>query len=183
MDITLHLPVRSYVYKYCRTVFGDAGKPFDYFKLNMNLKECKMLHALLERTPNRYEKYRQNEAVLNILIPTRIAIGKGCYLSQESIDIFNDYIKDVIMDQIVFFQTGIATKVGLKAIDKITIHQYQADKKIRVLRIKPEAAEKFYWQKSIIYDILAKYDITEDELSFDSIVKHLQRRCNFQLSA
>lgn len=174
MDVTLHLPVKRFVLKYCDKRFCKDTAFGRSWRLNMREKEAKFLWALLERTPNRYEKYAPDEAKLHILVPSNIACQRGAYLSQESIDLFNEYIKQCIVDEISTFHTGIKCKMGLKMIDKVTLNQYQAER-TRVLRITPGEAHKFFWQKSMIYDFLAQYDITEDEISAESIVKHLQR--------
>jgi hypothetical protein len=153
------------------------------WRLNLRDKEAKFLYALLERTPDRYEKFQPGEEELYIRVPSKIAYSKGAYLSQQSIDLFNEYIKQCIVDEILMFHTGIATRIGLKMIDKVTVNQYQANCKVRVLRVASSEAQKFFWQKSIISDILAKYDITEEEISTDSIVKQLQRHTPAHYSA
>jgi hypothetical protein len=183
MDQTLHLPVRSYVYKYCQKVFSKPGATFTGWRLDTNLKEGKMLYAMLERAPDRYEKHKTSLHYLNVTIPTRIIGLKGCYLSPESVELFNDYVKQLILEEILSFETGIRSRIGLKAIDKVTINQYQQDRSVRVLRIKPREASKFFWQKAIISDVLAKYDITEDEISSESITKTIQRSVNYRYSA
>lgn len=182
MDVTLHLPVRRYVYKYCCKLFSEPGKPYDW-RLTKHPKEGLVIYALLERTPHRYEKPVVNEAMLNIFIPSNISRTKGWYIPQEGIDAFNEYIRQVIMDEILQFHTGIQSQIGLKAIEKVTCTQYLADKRCRVVRLLPKEAKNFFWQKSIIYDILKKYDITEDDMSFDSVVKHLQRYGNYKVAA
>lgn len=177
MDVTLHVPVRRFVLKYCTTVFGDP------WKLSTRWKEGMMVHAMLERMPHRYEKYHSDECILSLKISSKIACSKGVYLSQVSVDTFNDYIKQVIMDEILLFHTGIQTQIGLKAIDRVSVNQYMENKRIRLLRIEPQEAKKFFWQKSIIHDILNKYSITEDDLSTDSVVKYLQRYSRADVSA
>lgn len=182
-DVILHVPVPGYVYKYCRKVFGEKGTVFNYWRLTVHHKEGKVIYSMLERVPYRYEKYERNQCILPILIPSKMARTKGCYLTQENINIFIDYVKDVILEEIVFFHSGIQSRLGIKTIDKFTVDQYYSDKKIRVLRLRRSEAHKFFWQKNIISDILARYDITEDEISYDSIVKHLQRHSPFHYSA
>ncbi|QTE38512.1 hypothetical protein J3L18_05390 [Mucilaginibacter gossypii] len=169
MDVTLHIPVRRYVFKYCKTLFGDP------WRLTTRHKEGIVLHAMLKRMPHRYEKYHRDDEILSLQIPAKIVCQKGVYLTQEDIDAFNDYIKQVILDEIFQFHTAIQSRVGLKAIDKVSVNQYMADKRVRLIRLQPAEATKFFWQKQIITDILSKYDITEDDLSSDSVVKHLQR--------
>ena len=183
MDIALLPHVKSYVFKYCNKLFCKESRFGPAWRLNLRDKEGKFLYALLERTPDRYEKFSTIGDQLYILIPSKIAYTKGAYLSQASIDLFNEYIKQCIVDEIQQFHTGITTRIGLKMIDKVTVNQYQADNKIRVMRVASSEASKFFWQKSMISDILAKYDITEDEISTDAIVKHLQRHTPAHYSA
>lgn len=183
MDIALLPHVKSYVYKYCTKLFCKTTQFGPTWRLNLRDKEGKFLYALLERTPDRYEKFTTTGEQLYILVPSKIAYSKGAYLSQQSIDLFNEYIKQCIVDEILLFHTGIATRIGLKMIDRVTVNQYQADNKIRVMRVASSEAQKFFWQKSMISDILAKYDIVEEEISTDSIVKHLQRHTPAHYSA
>jgi hypothetical protein len=183
MDVTLHVPVRLYVYKYIMHVFGEKGAPFNYWRLNTSSKEGMTLYSMLERMPDRYEKYRPDDIELDIRIPGKIRQRKGPNLSQASVDMFNDYIKQLIMDEILQFHTGINTRIGLKAIDKVTISHYVGNKVARVQRLQTTEAKNFFWQKSIITDILMKYDITEDEISSESVAKYLQRYSTFRYSA
>lgn len=171
--------VPSYVYKYCSAMFGKQ------WRLSMRNKESRVLYAMLERSPYRYEKYikRKGYCELNIRVPAKMQCMKGGWLSQESIDLFIEYVHQLILDEITLFHTGIKTQIGLKAIDRVALNQYLADRKVRVIRVKPTEAAKMFWQKNIIYDILRKYDITEDDLTYDSIVKHLQRNSPAQVSA
>lgn len=177
-DMTIHMPVPRYVLKYCHKLYGGSN-----WRLSTRTKESKVLYAMLERAPDRYEKERKDQCKMHVLIPAKIVKEKGCHLSNESIELFIDYIKQVIMDEILQFHTGIHYRIGLKAIDRVAVNQYMAEKKVRLMRIRPDEAHKFFWQKSMIYDILQKYDITEDEITYDSAVKHLQRHSPAQYSA
>ncbi|WP_432328893.1 hypothetical protein ACRQ5D_10800 [Mucilaginibacter sp. P25] len=183
MDFTLHVPVPTFVYKYISKIFRDPKKEFYDWRLSTHLKEGKFVYALLERSLCRYEKMKPNEIILPITIPHDMATRKGVFIPQESVDLFIGFIKQVIMDEVVLFHTGIKARQGLKEIDKVSINQYMADDKVRLLRINTKEAEKFFWQKAIVKDVLAKYDITEDEISAESVVKYLQRHSQFHYSA
>jgi hypothetical protein len=183
MDFTLHVPVPTYVYKYISKIFGNPKKDFYDWRLSTHLKEGKFVYALLERAPYRYEKMKPNETILPITIPGDIAFRKGVYIPQDSVDLFIGFIKQVIMDEVILFHTGIKCRRGLKDIEKVSLNQYMADDKVRLLRIDTKEAEKFFWQKAIVTDVLAKYNITEDEISADSVVKYLQRHAHYHYSA
>ena len=176
--IILPVPVRRYVLKFITQKYGLAeGEPWRIG--TRGGKERIFMYSLLERTPNRYEKYRKSEAVLMIAIPLRIYFKRGSFLSQESIELFNSYIQAALLDEITLHYFGVKAGIGLKKCPRVvtTVHR-SADGHERNKRIPASQGTRFFAQDATIYDILGKYDIGENDLTLDSILKHVNRRAN-----
>ncbi|MHB8209113.1 hypothetical protein [Mucilaginibacter sp.] len=172
MDVILRVPVKRFVLKYITAKF--KLQPGEAWRIGRLGKENTIICCLLERTPNRYEKYLKNEAILDIIIPENINLKKGAFLSQDSINVFTGFIKDSLLEEINLYYFGIKNGQGLKRCEKVVAIVHKEDK-VKQVRLKTEEGKKFYAQNNTIYDILEKYNITPSDLTFDSIVKHIQR--------
>lgn len=175
MAITLHVPVPRYVAKYIRVKFElKEGEPWKVLTRGI---ENKMLSSLLEATPNRTEIYRKNQVMLDIYLSDWIYLTKGGFLSQESIDDFCDFIKQRIQEEITMHCQGLRYGIGLKKVDKVVTNISPQPGHIRVRRIPTQEGVRFFSQKETINDIFEKYQITDADLRFDSVLKHVQRQC------
>jgi hypothetical protein len=101
MDVVLRVPVRSFVYKYITAKYG------------------RLLQEFLARTPNRYERYAKNEKILEIIVPSKIMLTKGAYLSQSKIDSFIDIIYADFLNEIEGFYTAVTSGLGIKRCHKV----------------------------------------------------------------
>ena len=169
MDIVLRVPVKTFVYKYITAKYGSP------WHLNSKCKDGRMLQEFLERAPHRQEKYASNQKILEIVIPSRIFMQKGCFLSQARINAFIEIIHQDLMNEINNFYSAITDGIGLKKYNVVRVDLHEPGQKIKTRRLQPSVAPKFFEQREIIYDVLKKYDITEDDLTFDSLKKHLYR--------
>jgi hypothetical protein len=174
MDVVLNVPVRRFVFKYIRAKYNLApGMPW---RVATRGKESIAIYGLLERAPNRYEQYKKNEVILQIKIPSWLLKEKGCFLSQKSIELFTNFIQDEIIDEITMYYFGVKNGIGLKRSEKVVTTVFRSkDDTERTRRIPTSQGSRFFAQDATIYDILKKYDITEEDLTFASVVKHLQR--------
>lgn len=169
MDITLHVPVRRFVYKYITAKYGKV------WRVRTRGKENLMLTSLLERAPDRYEKYKKNEVMLEIFIPSRLNLLNGNFLSQDSLDTFTHFIHDLLLDEITLYYFGIKNGIGLKKSEKVVTTVYEHDNKIKTRRTPVKNGKNFYAANETVYDILKVYNISDADLTFDSIIKHMQR--------
>jgi hypothetical protein len=170
MDVVLKVPVRSFVYKYLTSKYGNP------WRINSRYKDARVFQYLLARTPNRYDKFiTKDMVILDVVIPTQIHLKKGSYLSQECIHELHEIINDNIMHEIETFYRGVTTGLGLKDCNKVRVIVNENTERFQERRIDTREAFRFFAQKQIIYDILKKYDITEEDLTYDCVVKRLQR--------
>lgn len=167
MQIVLEIPVKRYVLNYIENKYGSP------WIISKRFKEGRMLINLLNRAPNRYEKYRSSDSLLKIKLLTDTINDQGCYLTPKNIDEFCEFIKQCILDDIVNYSLFIKGGIGLKNAERVDI-------KLREDHVSPRKAPtregiKFFSQKEIIFDILSHYGIDESDMTYDSIAKHLQR--------
>ncbi len=175
MDVVLNVPVRRFVVKYIRAKFElGPGQPW---RITTRGKECITFYHMLERAPDRYEKYRRNEEVLQVMVPTWAHLKKGVFISQESVDHFITYVQSLLVDEITMYYFGVKNGIGLKRSDKVVtmIHRARENQPERTRRVLTKEGTRFFAQEATIYDILNKYNISENDLTFDSVVKQLQR--------
>jgi len=170
MDVVLKVPVRSFVYKYLTAKYGFP------WRLSSRHKDGRMIQSLLARTPNRYDKYvKKDMMIMDIIVPAKIHLTKGSYLSQDRINELQEIINDDILHEIESFYRGVTSGLGLKDCNKVRVIVSGRNDTIRERRVDPIEGSKFFSQKQIINDVLKKYDITEDDLSYDCMIKRLQR--------
>lgn len=164
MEIAIKIPCKNFVRKYIDAKYGTP------WVLSNRYSEGRAFKLLLDRAPDKYEVYPKSEAVLEVIIPPKFFFKYGSYISPENCEEFGAFIRDRIIDEMKALNSSIQNGIGLKR-----------NKKIRVMfgtkerRMSPEQAPKFFTRKEIIYDILDKYGISDADLTFDSITKHLQR--------
>ena len=171
MDVVLKVPVRSFVFKYLTSKYGNP------WRISSRHKDARVVQSLLARTPNRYDKFiTKDMVILDVVIPTKIHLTKGSYLSQQCINELQEIINDDILREIENFYSGVTSGLGLKDCSKVRVIISDQQDKIRERRIDTNEAHRFFSQKQIIYDVLKKYDITEDDMTYDCIVKRLQRQ-------
>ena len=169
MDVVLKVPVRSFVYKYITAKYGSP------WRLSSRHKDGRLLQEFLARTPNRYERFAKNDRILEIIVPSKIMLTKGCYLSQSKIDSFNEIIYSDLLNEIEGFYTAVTSGIGIKKCNKVRVIISDKNEKIRERRVSPVEGSKFFAQKEIIQSFLKKYDITEEDLTYDAMIKKLQR--------
>lgn len=169
MDVVLKVPVRKFLFKYITTKYGHP------WRLSSRYRDGRVLKEFLERTPNRYEKYLPNDNILEIIVPSQVFLTKGSYLSQSRIDSFTKIVYADLMEEIEEFYSAVTSGIGMKKCAKVRVLISAKNEKIRERRIASSQGEKFFAQKEIISDFLKKYDITEDDLTYDAVKKKLQR--------
>lgn len=167
MNIVLEIPVKRYVLNYIDTRYGTP------WVISKRYKEGRMLINLLQRAPNKYEKFTTNQTVLKIRVNSDIINQYGCYLPQKNINEFNELIRQCILDDILNYSRFIKSGVGLKNVQRVKIMLRKEHLSPR--NVAPAEGLKFFSQKEIINDILKKYDVDEADMTYDSIIKHLQR--------
>jgi hypothetical protein len=167
MNTVLEIPVKRYVLNYITARYGSPWQPVKRYK------DSRMILNLLERAPNRYEKYAAGETVLIVRLNSYQVKYHGCYLSQNSIDEFNEFIKQCILDDILNYSRFVKAGVGLKTSERVKVMIRKEHKSPR--NVPPEEGKKFFSQKEMINDILDKYQIDEADMTYDMVIKHVQR--------
>ena len=99
---------------------------------------------------------------------------KASTFSNDSIAEFNDYIQLELIEEIAMYAFQVKNRVGLKKYKQLYIKHNRA-KSAKVHVIQDPDLFQYLEKKEIIYDILKLYDITEDDLSFETVSKAWQR--------
>ncbi len=167
---TITIPVKPYVKKFIIARYRQ-----DTWELNKAERIGKVLYAMLDRMPVRYEKSTVNYSdTLRVEICRDYARNKGIYLSNESIIDFNDYIQLELIEEIAMYALHIKNRTGLKKYDELYVkHANATRQKVHVIR-NPQMMQ-YFEKREIIYDILKQYDISEDDFPFDTVKKACQR--------
>lgn len=172
MEVILQVPVPNFV---CKYITAKHGHPW---RLNSRYLHGRMMQEFLERTPKRNEKYKNDQTLMQVIVPTKIHLTKGSYLSQAKIDSFVEIIYFELVNEIENFYNSITSGLGIKKCKKVRVLDTRKDGSSKECRIPPLEGEKFFAQKEIIQEILKKYDISEDDLTYDAVIKKLQRSIN-----
>jgi hypothetical protein len=145
------------------------------WELNKQERIGKILYSMLERMPRRFEKCTLKlGASLQVQINTENARNKGIYLSNEAIIDFNDYIQMELIEEIAMYMWQVKNRVGMKKYRELYVHHNRA-KSSRVHVVQDPNLFQYLEQREIIYDILKLYDISEDDFSFETIKKTVNR--------
>ena len=157
--------VRKYIMsRYCQPVW----------EINRQERIGKVLYAMLERAPLRYEKKISLGAELVIGICRDYYQNKGVHLSNSSILEFNDFIQLELIEEVAMYAFMVKNRVGLKKYKELYV-KHNRPQGIKVQVIRDPDLFQFLEKKEIIYDILKMHDITEDDLPFETMSKAWQR--------
>ncbi len=167
---TITIPVKPFVKKFIAARYDQQ-----IWELNKSDRLGKLFYFMLEKMPVRYEKPTLKlGAELTVKICWEYARTRGVYVCANSILEFNDHIKQELVEEIAMYSWKLKNRVGIKKYKELYVKQKTASKQtIRV--IKDPDIYQYFEQKEIIYDILLRYGITEDDISFDTIQKSFQR--------
>lgn len=166
MQYTIHLPCYPYVKKYL-----EAKYQFPLLIKKSN-KLGKYIYLALERMPIKCDKYPVLGAQLPLLISEDFYQKKGLYISKESIYLINDLIFDELFDEIFNYLYNAHNNLGIKRYDAIKItYQIKRDHKEKAIykRIKRPELMHFIEVRNVIEEILNKYGLNFEDISYESI--------------
>lgn len=163
------ISVRPYVSKFIMSRYQEP-----VWVINKQERIGKMLYNLLDRAPDRYDKEKDLGASIRIGLCSDYVRNKGVYLSNASIEEFNEFIKLEIIEEIAKYRFQVKNRIGLKKYKELYIrHSRARGAKVHVIQ-DPDVSQ-YFEQREIIYDILKLYGITEDDMAFDTVSKACQR--------
>jgi len=167
---TKTITVRPFVSKF---IFARYQQPV--WEINKQERIGKVIYSMLDRLPLNYKKSQLNlGAHINVGICEDYSLRKGVYLSDESLIDFSDYIQMEIIEEMAMYEWNVKNRTGLKKYKELYV-KHNRSKSNRVHVIQDPNLIQYLEKREIIYDILKFYDITEDDLPFETIKKALQR--------
>lgn len=173
MLYTIHLPCYPYVKKYLETKYASP------VQIKLTDKLGKLIYLALERYPRKLEKTPELGATVQLLISQDIYCRKGLFLSKESIQLINEMVFNEIFDEIYLYLYNNSNNVGQKKYDTVTI-QYKKksrnETKTTSKRIKKPDLIYFIEVKNVIEEILAKYNLNFNDISYESLHRAYYRR-------
>lgn len=166
---TLTIPVKPYVKKYI-----EARYEQEVWEVNKLERIGKVFFLMLERMPKLYEKSKLNlGATLKVSIREDYAVRRGIYVPNSSVQVFNEYILEELIEEIVMHAFYIENRIGLKKYKELYIKHSNIRKRTHVIR-DPNLIQ-FIEKREIIYDILKLYKINEFDLPFETIDRATRR--------
>lgn len=164
------VPVRPYVKKFIAARYRQ-----DIWQLNRQDRIGKILYLALEHMPKLYKKSKLNygETLMVDVCPEYMA-RRGVYLSDEAVAEFNDAIHLEIIESVALYAFQVKNRVGLKKYKELYV-THKTSSRETVRRITNPDLFQYIEKREVIYDILKLYDITEDDLPFETISKAWQR--------
>jgi hypothetical protein len=167
---TKTITVRPFVSKF---IFARYQQPV--WEINKQERIGKVIYSMLDRIPLNYKKSQLNlGASLQIQISEDYSLRKGVYLSDDCLIEFSDFIQMELIEEMAMYEWNVKNRTGLKKYKELYVkHNRAKTKKVSVIQ-DPNLIQ-YLEKREIIYDILKLYDITEDDLPFETIRKALQR--------
>lgn len=176
----IELPCPSYVRKYMQARYelkpGAKWRPLRSDRIG------KFFINLLERAPDRMEKYKPFEDFLPIEISNDYGLRKGYWLSQEGIDDFNRFIRLELIEEVARYENNLRLEIGKKKYDKVFMRK-SANASANIIPMDKIVIHQLFEKKEIMYDFLATFGITEDDFSYESLKKATYRLKLHSLSA
>ncbi len=175
MLYTIHLPCYPYVKKYLEAKYPSP------VQIKLTDKLGKLIYLALERYPSRVEKDPELGATVQLLISQDIYCRKGLFLSKESIQLINEMVFNEIFDEIYLYLYNNSNNIGQKKYDTVTIlykQKSRKDTKTTSKRIKKPDLIYFIEVKNVIEEILAKYNLNFNDISYESLHRAYYRRKN-----
>lgn len=166
MQYTIHLPCYPFVKKYIESKY-QAPLP-----IKKKDKLGKMIYLALERYPNRLEKSIDLGTTVQLLVSQDIYCKKGLFLSKESILTINDLIFEEIFDEIFNYLENVNHNLGIKRYDTISIKyhiKHKRESKTTSKKIKRPDLMDLIEVRNVIEEVLNKYGLTYEDLSFESL--------------
>jgi hypothetical protein len=165
----IQVPVHTYVRKFIQARYECLS-----WTPSKSDRIGKFLVALLERVPNRMEKYKAMPDSIHIKVLNDYALRKGFYLTQNSIEEFNEYIRLEIVEEVMRYQFNLKNRIGIKKYEQVWIRK-QPEASAKIVVMDDLVVDQLFEKKEIIYDFLSQYNITEDDFSYESIKKATYR--------
>lgn len=167
---TITIPVKPYVRK-----FVQARYEQEVWEINKQERLGKMFYLLLERMPRIYEKPKFNLGdQLKVNICHDYAVRRGPYISSDSVLEFNEAIQLEIIEDIAMHAFHVKKRIGIKKYKELYIKQGSQSRQKTYVIQNPDLFQ-YFEKKEIIYDILKIYNISEDDLPFETVRKAWQR--------
>ena len=166
----LKLPVHPYVRNYILSRYNSSiWTPISGDRIG------KYFLALLERVPNRYEKYSLSYThSLPITLLNDYVARRGCHISRESIVDFNEYVRLEILEEIMTYLMNLKNNIGVKKYRRVYMRETSSSKP-KVVKMDHIIIHQLFEKKEVIYDCLRKYNISEDEFAYESIKKAMYK--------
>ena len=168
--ITITIAVRPYVKKFIQARYEQQ-----VWQINKHERVGKMLYCMLERMPVRQDKtYLMLGDTLSIEISHDYARNKGIHLSNDNIIQLNEFIQDEIVEMMAMYAFGIKNRLGLKKYSELYVkHRRKTGTSTRVVQ-DPDLYQ-YFEKREIISDFLKLYDISENDLRVETVLKSWQR--------
>jgi hypothetical protein len=100
----------------------------------------------------------------------------GIYIPVQKVHFLNQVIQDEILDEVFLYLNNLMDNVGQKKQDHIYILNKQKKAPAKYLRIPNMDLFEVVEVNETIRDILNKYNIDGNKMTFDSVKKAYQRR-------
>lgn len=170
---TIAVPVKPFVRKFIAGRYRQ-----DVWQVSRQDRIGKIFYLLLDRMPIIYKKIKLDPAIyrdtLVVNICEEYAERRGLYVSQANIIEFNDAIQLELIEAVAMYAYQVKNRVGLKKYKELYINQKTATMS-RIQVIQDPNLFQYLEKREIIYDILKLYDITEDDLPYETLYKAWQR--------
>lgn len=166
MLYTIHLPCYPYVKKYLESKYQAP------IYIKKKDKIGKMIYLALERYPSRLGKAPELGASIPLLVSQDIYCKKGLFLSNESIITINDLVFEELFDEIFNYLYNIKHNLGIKRYENISIKYHvkqKRDHKTISKKIKRPDLIDLVEVRNVIEEIISKYGITFEDLSFERL--------------
>lgn len=171
------IPVKPFVAKYIYARYGlQPANGHIVWRIDKSDKIGKIVFNLLERVPRiQSQPPEERGAWLSIGINYHTFQNKGIFLSNRSIYEFNEQIQLEIIEEIAMYINHLQHNIGIKKYDELRVVHTTTHGKSRRRAITRPSLMQYFETKEIIYDILQRYNITEDDYPFETIAKQLRR--------
>jgi hypothetical protein len=165
--------VKPYVAKY---IFARYRYDNNIWQISKEDRIGKFVYNMLERVPRLQPvKVPKKGSPLVIGVSDWYFHCKGIYLSPESVNDLNAFIRLELIEEILEYIHKLRNGIGVKKYKELFINQTSnAGIKKRKAIMNPRVDQYFEIQE-IIYDVFKQYDITEEDYSIDNIRKDIQR--------